>query len=104
APSVGRAAGRARAAWARRADGSCGARARAFLSGAELFPPGRAAESEGGLVFVIGDPNDAGSEAGCGVRLDARVRFCWIDPLRDVSHLQSGVPLLDMRDLQSPTH
>ncbi len=57
-----------------------------------LCPPSFAAESEGGLIFVTGNPNDAHAD-GRGVRLDARVRRCRIDRGTTVSIGTAGATL-----------
>ena len=49
------------------------------------------------FLFVTGNPNDAHSEAGRGVRLDEQVRSCRVDPRHDGLHRHSGVPSLDIR-------
>ena len=59
-------------------------------------PRALAAQSEGALVFVSGDPDDAHPEADGSVRLDERVRRCRIDPLHDRTHWHSRLPLLDV--------
>jgi hypothetical protein len=48
--------------------------------------PSFATESSHCLVFVTGDPDDAHSEAGRGVRLDERVRRRRVDPGHDGPH------------------